>query len=170
LARDSQKNDLDQLDYKILEAVIGDGRITYKDLAKLTGTDERLVSRRIEKLEEKGIVKFTAEIDWNKLGFNTIAYIGTRTGIGETLRQKLFETFKNEPRIVKVDSTVGANEYVVYAVCRDLQDFRFNISLPLEPVTSGIRTSIITEKVKIADYKNLLRLAEKENLLRNERA
>jgi len=164
LARESQKYDLDALDYKILEALIDDGRITYKDLANKTDTDERLVSRRMEKMEERGIVKFTADIDWNKLGFDTIAYIGTRTGIGEALRQKLFDTFKNEPRIVRVDSTVGTNEYVVHAIAMDLQDFRSNISAPLEPVTSGISTSIITERVKKADYKALLRLAEKENL------
>lgn len=164
LAHDMQKNEMDKLDYKILEAVIDDGRITYKELAKKIHTDERLISRRMDKLQEKGIVKFTAEIDWNKLGFNTIAYIGTRTGIGETLRQKLFDTFKNEPRIVRVDSTVGSNEYVVHAIGRNLQDFRSNISIPLEPITSGLSTSIITDRIKVADFKGLLKLAEKENL------
>ena len=168
MARELQKYDLDRLDYKILEALLDDGRITYKDLAKKTDTDERLISRRVEKMVEKGIVKFTADIDWSKLGFHTAAYIGTRTGIGEALRQRLFDVFKNEPRIVKVDSTVGANEYVVRVIATDIQDFRSNISIPLEPVTSGISTSIISEVVKEEDYKALLRLAQDKNIRNKE--
>jgi len=151
---------MDEIDLRILEALVDDGRITFKELAKKFGIDERMVSRRVERLVKEGVIsRFTVDIDWSKLGFEMQAYVSTRTAVGEDLKNRLFEFFDTDPRIIRVDSTVGAYEYVLYAICRDLQDFRSKIGTPLEPLTAGLSTSIVSHHIKPLDYKPLLRMA-----------
>lgn len=159
---------LDKLDFRILELLLEDGRMTYKDLAKKVGIDERLASRRVEKLEREGIISgFAAILDWPKLGMGTQIYVGTRTAVGHDLKSKLFDFFQGNPNIIHVESTVGSYEYVFYAVCRDLPEFRSSIGNPLEPLTAGLSSSIVTSSVKPADLKPLLRVA-RDHYLGNE--
>jgi Lrp/AsnC family leucine-responsive transcriptional regulator len=160
LNKSTDKIKLDTLDFKILEALLDEGRIKFKDLAKTVNIDERMISRRVDRLVKGGVIrKFTCEIDWSRLGFGMQAYVCTRTGVGEDLIKRLFEFFDSHPRIVRVDSTVGAYEYVFYTICRDLQDFRSRIGTPLEPLTAGLSTSIISHHIKPLDYKPLLKVA-----------
>ncbi|MEM2339646.1 MAG: hypothetical protein QXW83_05550, partial [Nitrososphaerales archaeon] len=63
------------------------------------------------------------------------------------------------PRIVHVNSTVGAYEYVLKAMCIDLQDFRERVATPLEPLTAGLSTSVVSGSIKSLNYKPLLRIA-----------
>jgi len=166
LKKSTDKLKLDPLDLKILEALLDEGRIKFKDLAKALNLDERMISRRVDRLVKGGIIrKFTLEIDWSRLGFGMQAYVCTRTAVGEGLRKRLFEFFNSHPRIARVDSTVGAYEYILYTICRDLQDFRSRIGTPLEPLTAGLSTSIISHHIKPLDYKPLLKVvAEIANL------
>jgi Lrp/AsnC family leucine-responsive transcriptional regulator len=166
----TDKNRLNPLDFKILEVLLDAGRIKFKDLAKAVDIDERMISRRVDRLVKDGVIrKFTLEIDWSRLGFGMQAYVCTRTAVGEDLRKRLFEFFHSHPRIISVDSTVGAYEYILYTICRDLQDFRSRVGTPLEPLTAGLSTSIISDQIKPLDYKPLLKIAaEIANLLKHE--
>lgn len=161
LKKSTNQLKLDPLDLRILEALLDEGRIKFKDLAKALNIDERMVSRRVDRLVKEGVIrKFTLEIDWSRLGFGMQAYVCTRTAVGEDLREKLFNFFNSHPRVVSVDSTVGSYEYILNTVCRDLQDFRLRIGTPLEPLTAGLSTSIISHQIKPLDYKPLLKVAE----------
>jgi len=125
----------------------------------MVGADERKVARRVDRLVRLGVIKgFKAEVDWTKLGLGMTAYIGTRTAVDETVRRKLFSFLKSNPRVVSVDATVGAYEYVFKAVSVDLQDLRNSICTPLEPLTAGLITSIVSGAVKEEDHAPLLKL------------
>ncbi len=153
---------IDEADLKILSAFLDDSRMTFKELASTLDLDERMIRRRINRLIEAGIIrKFTIDIDWSKLGFDLQGFVGTRTAVGSELRKNLFEFFDSQPRIAYVDSTVGAYEYVVYAICRNVQEFRSKIASPLEPLTAGLFTSIVSHHFKPVDFKPLLSLLSK---------
>ena len=170
----SQKNKetIDDTDFKLLDLLLEDGRISFKELSQKAGIDERLASRRVEKMIKEGIIQgFTVTLDWSKLGLRTEIWVGTRTGIGQELRDSLFKFFNESPYIVKVDSSVGTYEYVFSAMCRDLNEFRSNIATPLEPYTAGLLSSILTSPIKRLNYRQLLnavkrdiKLVEKSNL------
>jgi len=151
----------DQTDFKILEMLLDDSRMKIKDIGKTLNLDERMVSRRIEWMIKEGVIKqFTIEIDWSKLGFDVTAYSSTTPFVSEEgMRTKLYEFFNKHPRIVSVDSTVGAYEYVLYTICEDLQKFRERISIPLETMNVGLSTSIVSDHIKYNDLKPLLRVA-----------
>jgi len=150
---------LDELDLKILRVLTVDGRATFKGLAGKVGSDEKTTARRVEKLINSGVIRrFAAEIDWGKLGVTCAAYIGTRTSPDEALRRRLFKAFEEQPRIVRADATVGADEYVLLAMDKDIVSLRENVIEPLEPLTAGISSSIVSKAIKEANYTRLLEL------------
>ncbi len=152
---------LDDLDFGILEALAINGRAKFKEVAKALGVDERKVSRRVDRLAKLGVIKrFTVEIDWSKLGLNTMAYICTRTSAVPNVKDKLVRFFQEEPRVLCADSTIGAYEYVIQAVAVDPHDLRESVGSPLEPLTAGLATSIASKSIKPADQIALLRMAK----------
>jgi len=155
---DRDKIELDYLDLRILDALLTDARATFKELAKNVDSNQKMVARRIEKLVKLGIIKsFTIEVDWAKLGLNCIAYMGTRTAPDVSTIQKLYRFIEKEPRIIRADATVGVNEYILLAIDRNVETLRENVATPLEPLTSGISTSIVTKNLKL-DYKSIIKL------------
>ncbi len=155
-----KKDHLDTLDKKLLELLVDDGRITFKELGKRLGIDERLAARRVERLQEIGVIRgFSANINWAKMGMTADVWVGTRTGVGKELREKLFDYIANNPNIVEAASAVGAYEYVFHAICGDLFEFRSRIGTPLEPLTAGLSASVITETIKPFTSKQLLESA-----------
>jgi len=129
----------------------------------MVSADERKVARRVGRLVRLGIIRgFRAEVDWSKLGYGMSAFIGTRTAVDEKVRRELFRFFEEHPRIVQVESTVGSYEYVFRTMSKDLKDLRDNVCTPLEPLTAGLSTSIVSGTIKEEDYSSLLQLASRE--------
>jgi DNA-binding Lrp family transcriptional regulator len=160
---------LDALDLDILEVLLENSRIPLRKLAKAVGIEEKTVARRVSRLVEKGVVtRFTVEVDYGWLGLNAVAYVGTRTKVDASIREhltpygsiqeKLSEFFKTQPRILTAQSTIGANEYMFLATDKDVLSLRENVNAPLEPLTSGLSTSIISKTIKSPDHKLLMKL------------
>jgi hypothetical protein len=98
------------------------------------------------------------DIDYSKFGLNTFAYIGTRTTVDPTVREQLFNFFRTQPRILRAEATIGSYEYVFLAIDKDLPSLRENVNTPLEPLTAGLSTSIVSKTIKPLDNKLPLRL------------
>jgi len=152
---------LDELSFKILRIVAEDGRATFKSIAEKVGTDEKTAARRVAKLVKSGIIRrFVAEIDWSKLGMTCVAHIGTRTTADALLRRSLFEALEKQPRVIWAYATMGADEYVLLAMDKDIASLRENVIEPLEPLTAGISSSMVSKTIKYADYSQLLELVK----------
>lgn len=157
--------ELDEIDFKLLGLLLEDGRMTYKELAKRVSIDERLASRRLERMVRDGVINgFTADVDWSKLGYGTQLWIGTSTAVGVELREKLFKFIDKNSNIVQALSSVGAHEYVFYVICSSLEEFRSSIGVPLEPLTAGLHSSVITSSIKAHDLKPLLEMVKERTL------
>jgi len=146
----------DDLDLFILEKMIEDSTITFKQLAVLTKTDPRTIAKRFEHLRTIGIVRrATIDVDWSKLGLGATAYIGTATR-GEEIRQKLFEFIEHEPRVLEAYTTLGSHEYSMTVLDTSMEKLRAEICDRLEPLTTGLSTSIVVKTIKHADHEGLL--------------
>ena len=74
--------ELDQVDKKILEILQRDGRIPFSRIAREVGLSEATIHLRIKRLRESGVLKgFTAIIDPEKIGKNTLAFVLVRTDV-----------------------------------------------------------------------------------------
>ena len=68
---------LDEIDYKVLDLVIDNSRIPYTDIAKKLLISAGTVHVRIKKMEDAGIISGSSlKLDYKKLGYTFIAYIG----------------------------------------------------------------------------------------------
>ena len=151
----------DDLDLFILEKMIEDSTITFKELAVLTKTDPRTIAKRYEHLRTIGIVRgATIDVDWSKLGLGATAYIGTATR-GEEIRQKLFEFIEQEPRVLEAYTTLGSHEYSMTVLDTNMEKLRTEICDKLEPLTTGLSTSIVVKTIKQAGHKGLLEYVRK---------
>lgn len=62
---------MEELDHKILEIVVNDGRISIVDLAKKVNSTPMMVKYRLKRLEKEGvIIQYRIGIDLNKLGLD----------------------------------------------------------------------------------------------------
>ena len=138
---------VDSLDLTILDKLLANSRITFKELAEATHSDQRTIASRYQRLVKLGIIQsVTVQIDWSKIGLKTIAIIGTTTPAGEADRKKLLAFIEKECRVLEAFSTIGSHEYVMRVVDRDIAVLRNEVTTPLEPLTSGLDTSVAVER------------------------
>ena len=68
---------LDEIDHQILDMLIDNTRIPFTDIAKKLLISAGTVHVRVKKMEEAGIIKGSSlTLDYIKLGFSFIAYVG----------------------------------------------------------------------------------------------
>ncbi|ALJ04049.1 transcriptional regulator [Pseudalgibacter alginicilyticus] len=68
---------LDEIDHQILDMLIDNTRIPFTDIAKKLLISAGTVHVRVKKMEEAGIIKGSSlTLDYKKLGYSFIAYVG----------------------------------------------------------------------------------------------
>jgi DNA-binding Lrp family transcriptional regulator len=95
---DAINNNIDELDYKILEILANDARIPIAELSRKVNSTIEITRRRIKNMEEKGIILgYRIAVDFNKLGlefFKAIIYFKSLSNEDE---RTLFEWMKRHP-------------------------------------------------------------------------
>ena len=68
---------LDEIDHQILDLLIDNTRTPFTDIAKQLNISAGTVHVRVRKMEEIGIIKgSTLTVDYDRLGYTFIAYVG----------------------------------------------------------------------------------------------
>lgn len=68
---------LDETDHKILDRLIENSRVPFTDIAKELNISAGTVHVRVRKMEESGLITGSSlRIDYKKLGYTFIAYVG----------------------------------------------------------------------------------------------
>lgn len=68
---------LDDIDHQILDMLIDNTRVPFTDIAKKLVISAGTVHVRVKKMEEAGIIKGSSlTLDYKKLGYSFIAYVG----------------------------------------------------------------------------------------------
>ena len=148
----------DDLDLFVLEKLIDDSTITFKEMATLAKTDQRTIAKRYEHLRKVGVVRrATVDVDWSKLGLSATAFMGTATSHGDETREKLLEFIREEPRVLEAYTTLGSHEYSMTVLDSNMEKLRAEICDKLEPLTMGLSTSVIVKSIKRPDHKGLLK-------------
>lgn len=110
---------LDDIDQRILEALLRDARISLKDLAAHVGLSSPSVSERLRRLEERGVIRaFTVEIDPVALGYSLQAIVRVRPLPGKLhIVQKLIEDI---PEFGECDKVTGEDCFVARLYLRSI--------------------------------------------------
>ena len=99
---EKQEKSIDKTDKAILNTLIDNSRLSYRQIAAKIGVSVATVLNRVKNLEESGIIKkYSVALDYEKLGYDVEVLIDIRISKG-----KLYEV---EKKILK-----HPNVYAVY--------------------------------------------------------
>ncbi len=83
---------IDEMDEKILKEYLKDSRRSFREIARKIKVSPGTVVSRIKDLEDKGIItKYTAQIDYEKLGYDltVVTEITVSHGMAEVVGRKI---------------------------------------------------------------------------------
>ncbi len=106
------RNNLDDVDLKILDIITQNARIPFKDVAKEVGVSRAAVHQRVNRMIDlKVIIGSGYHINPNKVEFKTCSYIGIFLDKGG-LFSEVVEKLKLIPEIVECHYTTG--QYAIF--------------------------------------------------------
>ena len=115
------QNTIDDLDRAILAALVGDARISWKDLAADVGVSSPTIRDRVRRLQDRGVVQgFSVEVSPVALGYTLEAVVRFRPlpGKRHTLEQQIQDT----DRIVQCDKVTGEDGFVARVLLKDISE------------------------------------------------
>jgi Lrp/AsnC family leucine-responsive transcriptional regulator len=72
--------DLDEMDRKIMDLLLNNGRLSHEQIGKEVHLSRPAVFERIKRMEAKGVIRgYGARISWEDVGFPLTAFIWIRT-------------------------------------------------------------------------------------------
>jgi Lrp/AsnC family transcriptional regulator, leucine-responsive regulatory protein len=111
---------LDDLDWRLLEALQRDGRASYADLGRQVGLSPSAVTERVRRLEEVGVITgYRCEVDAEKLGLPIMALVRLRHPHGN--RTPLRALLATTPEVTEAHHVTGEDGLVLTVHASSMQ-------------------------------------------------
>ena len=111
---------IDALDWKIIEQLVYDCRVTFSSLSKKTGNSTSTIIRRFNRLFNSGFILPTIQINTSKLGYPADVLFklraDTQTDLNETA-----EKISKIPDIYGIFKTVGDCDFILFGCLKNLE-------------------------------------------------
>jgi len=112
----------DELKDQVLAILAQDSRTSCRSMAVRLRASTTTISKVVKELEDEGIISgYNCQVDWHKLGFDSMLCLQISTAQGAEL-EKIGRSLKRLPAIKQVFYIMGDTTYAAYAVCRDHQE------------------------------------------------
>ena len=147
---------LDEIDHQILDMLIDNTRIPFTDIAKKLLISAGTVHVRVKKMEDAGLIKGSSLIlDYNKLGYSFIAYVGIYLEKTSQL-SFLIERIKEIPNVTVAHITTGKFNIYCKIRAKSTKDAK-EIIFKIDDIDGVYRTeSMISLEESINDKKRLM--------------
>jgi len=156
----SQK--LDLIDFKILDLLQEDGRVTIKKISELLDLSTTPVFERIKKLERKGYIKkYIALLNYRKLDLKQVVFI--QLTLKEHSRS-FIEKFANEvkmfPEVVECYRITGNFDFLIKVLVADIESYENFILTKLSLLSNlgNVQSHIALSEIKSTSKINLNRV------------
>ena len=111
---------IDEVDAKILRALIKDIRVTFTSIAKNCGLSTVAITKRYKQLKRKGVIIDTRILFNHKYtGFTCLAYLGINAD--HTYVEKIVEALKKSPNTWLCFECIGRFDIQVLVAARNLE-------------------------------------------------
>ena len=147
-----EKHTLDQLDWRLLDALQKDGAATNAALCELIGLSSSQISRRRQRLEEAGIISgYRAMIMSDAVGLNVTAFIHVALDTHSRDNARRFrDLVELTPAVLEAHALTGDADYLLKVTAGDLKELSSLINevfLPHDSV-ARVRSEIVLETLK----------------------
>src|SRR5262245_41806206 len=100
------ERELDDLDWRILEVLQADGRLSFKELGRRVNLSSPAVAERVRRLEESGVITgYHARVDPNRAGYPISAFVEMRCSLSKCLLKT--STAEDFPEVVEIHKLSG---------------------------------------------------------------
>jgi len=138
--------DADATDVQILSLLQDDGRMSIVDLAKAVALSPTAVTRRIQRLEEQGVIRgYSARVDYGRLGWEMAAFVEVRF-TGTTSADDMDRLATTLPEASAAYTTAGHQDVLMLVRATSVGHLRDVINrLRTTAGVIGTRTHVILE-------------------------
>ena len=118
-------NTMDQLDIKILRMLQKDSNMSVAAIARKVGLSTSPCWKRIERLRSNKIIKSErAILDYQKLGFNIVAFVCIQSGDhSKEWLENFSQKVTNMPEVAEFHRMAGDVDYMLKVIVQDIQRF-----------------------------------------------
>ena len=140
--------EMDDLDRKILQQYLLDGRLSYRELGHKLGVSTTTIQSRTQKLEKAGIIKgYSAIFDHEKIGFQLTAITEVSVAKGKLI--ELEREVAKMPQVLAVYDVTGLTDAIVIAKFKSREDLsKFTKVLLAMPFVERTNSHIVLTTVK----------------------
>ena len=140
--------DLNEVDRKILKALLEDARLSSRQIAKNVGVSTGTVLSRIKKMEEEGLIKgYSALLDHEKLGYQLTVVTEITVSKGKLVEME--NEIAKTPNVCGVYDVTGLTDALVIAKFRTRDDLgHFTKRLLALPYLERTNTHVVLTTVK----------------------
>ena len=127
-------HDLDELDEKILNLIVNNARIPFLEVARECGVSGAAIHQRVQKLMNIGVIKGSEFIiDFEKIGYETCAYIGIFLNNPSSYVHAVKELEKID-EVVECYYTTGDYDLLIKVYVRNNHDLLSLIHEKIQPI------------------------------------
>jgi len=153
---------LDEIDHQILDMLIHNTRVPFTDIAKKLLISAGTVHVRVKKMEEAGIITGSSlSVDYEKLGYSFIAYVGIflqKTSLTKFVLERINEI----PFVTVAHITTGKFNIFCKIRAKDTQHAK-DVIFMIDDIEGVYRTeTMISLEESINDKKRLMSTIFKE--------
>ncbi len=140
--------DIDDRDKKILNVLLENAKLSFRDIAKKVGVSVVTVLKRVRALEKEQVIKsYTTDLDYERIGYDVHAIIRIRIAKG-----KLFEVEKKiaiDPHVFAVYDVTGDVDCILITKFKTRKDLdRFLKKIQTYDFVERTETNLILNIIK----------------------
>ena len=116
---------LDRIDYKIIQALEQDGRMSNTQLAETINLSQSQCLRRLRQLEDIGVIQgYQAKVDYQKLGYSIVAWtLVTVSKETAQARDRVMAFLTQQSAAINVHGVTGDVDLIVEICAKDMSQF-----------------------------------------------
>ena len=114
------RQQIDELDRQLIDALAQDARVSNRKIASELGVTEGTIRGRIKRLQQDGLIAFTAIASFEMAQMSRLAFIGVQAEV-ESVRE-VARGIADLPLINAVMITMGPFNILAICLCHDLDD------------------------------------------------
>jgi DNA-binding Lrp family transcriptional regulator len=138
----------DELDRRIVAALVDDARATYAEVGALVGLSAPAVKRRVDRLRASGaITGFSARVDPSALGWTTEAYVELFCR-GRTSPSEIAAAVRKHPEVIDACTVTGEANALLHIRAADTSHFeRVLERIGAEPLVVRTRSVMVLSRL-----------------------
>lgn len=139
---------LDELDRRIVAALVDDGRATYAEVGARVGLSAPAVKRRVDRLRASGaITGFSAQVNPTELGWTTEAYVELFCR-GRTTPAGIAAAVSKHPEVIEACTVTGDADALLHIRAADVHHFEQVVErIVAEPFVVRTRSVIVLSRL-----------------------